>query len=201
MTVAFFKDGDSASCNRADTSKALILTTDTVPASRTCFNIADIFSQSNTTGFQHGYDSISILNSTYFPNGIYWLIKNLENYDPNANYTHVWFEQNDFLGNVREGTDGERALYISTYEGCIDKVGDDYPFIKASCRTKAGGQCREVSKPIKSFAFAPTENFEGNQENREQCEAWKVWGAAASLKPGIGELFSIALGVVVTLIL
>lgn len=184
MTVAFFSDKDSTSCDSADTSKAILLTTSTIPASFTCFNISDVFSQSNTTGSQNGTTPFSNPDQLDQPNRIDWLIHNLDNYDSNVNYSRVWYEQNSEIGKVEEGVDARWVLYVYPFEDCKQTGGDSfdkdkYPWFETSCQTKEGGQCRTLPNAIKSFGLNRAEEY---NEGHGGCEAWAYMGAAPRLK-------------------
>lgn len=181
MTVAFFNDKDSASCDSADTSKALILTTATIPASYTCFNFSDIFSQSNTTGSSNGSTHFFNPDQLQYPNRVDWLISQLDNYDSKANYSRVWYEQNSEVGNVDEGEEARWVLYLYAFDDCKqlgpgdDYEVDDYPWYETSCQTKEGGQCRTVPNTIKSFALNRADKY---NKGHGGCETWAYLGSA-----------------------
>lgn len=104
ITVAFFSDSDGDSCEELDTSNALVLTTNTVPQDYTCFNVADIFSQSDDSGFQN--DTSGVLNpdpNDPVPRGVYWQLRNRDLYDSKANYSRVWHEQVNETGDIEPG--------------------------------------------------------------------------------------------------
>lgn len=179
FTVAFFSNEDSTSCDSADTSKGIVLTTRTVPASFTCFNVSDVFSQSNITGFANSSTPIYPEDRDH-PNGVDWFISNLDNYDSNANYTNMWYEQNGANGKIEEGVNGRWVLWTYQFEDC-QQLGEepfDYsknPWFETSCQTKDGGQCRTVPDSIKSFAL----NLPGGyNKGHESCETWGYMGNA-----------------------
>jgi hypothetical protein len=187
MTVAFSSDKDSTSCDSpdtSDTSKALILTTSTIPASFTCFNISDIFSQSNTTGSRNGSTLFSNSEPLDHPNRVDWLVSHPDNYDSNANYSRVWYEQNSEIGKVEDGVDARWVFYVYAFEDCKQVGGDGfdmnkYPWFETSCQTKEGGQCRTVPNAIKSFGLNRAEDY---NKGHGGCETWAYMGAATRLE-------------------
>jgi hypothetical protein len=201
MTVAFFSDNDSSSCESADTSKALVLTTSTVPASFTCFNTSDLFSQSNTTGSHNGSTPFSYPDQLELPNRIDWLISNLDNWDSNANYSRVWFEQYGPGGKIEEGAEGRWVFYIYPFEDCEQVGGDAFdedknPWFENSCQTKEGGQCKTVPNTIKSFALNKADDY---NKGHGGCETWAYMGAATRLEGWSGRLLGAVVGVAVVL--
>ncbi|OAG07506.1 uncharacterized protein CC84DRAFT_1076306, partial [Paraphaeosphaeria sporulosa] len=183
ITVAFFNDSDSTSCDSADTSKALVLTTRTIPASFVCFNVSDLFTQSNTTGFSNGSTPYSHPEQLELPNRVDWLISNLDNYDSNANYSRVWYEQNGPTGKVEEGVNGQWVFYIYAFEDCKQVGGDAFdqnknPWFENSCQTKDGGQCRTVPNTIKSFGLNKADEY---NKGHGGCATWAYMGDAKRL--------------------
>jgi hypothetical protein len=195
ITVAFFSDNDSTSCDSADTSKALILTTSTIPASFTCFNLGDIFSQPNTTGSQNGTAPLQNPELLDHPNRVDWLVNHLDNYDSDANYSRVWYEQNSAVGKVEEGVDARWVFYVYAFEDCLQVGGDafdtdKYPWFETSCQTKEGGQCRTVPNTIKSFGLNKADDYNIGHSG---CETWAYMGAAAHLEGWSMGLYSTAM--------
>lgn len=191
ITIALFSDTDSPSCNKddtkpPDTSKALVLTTNSVTLSFTCFNTSDIFSQPNTTGSTNGTTSWVEGTKEDLADHVDWLIKGLDNFDSTANYSHVWYEQNSHLGQVEEGLNARWVLYFYAFENCqqISPVGSksedtpakDNPWFETSCQTKGGGQCRELPKSVKSFALNKADEYNAGHGG---CAKWAFLGGAA----------------------
>ncbi|KAK7425870.1 hypothetical protein QQZ08_007584 [Neonectria magnoliae] len=183
ITVAFFADDQQDSCDSNDTSDSLVLTTSSIPTGFTCFNLTDIFSRSNDTGFQNAtspvYDSDG---DVIQPNGIDWLLQNRGSFDSKTNYSRVWYEQVNRTGDVEAGEDASWVFYIYAFPDCQQIVDgdnvdeDDYPWFETSCQTEDGGQCQTVPYSIKSFAINTAADY---NKNHGQCEAWAYQGAAA----------------------
>ncbi|KAF1965687.1 hypothetical protein BU23DRAFT_438861, partial [Bimuria novae-zelandiae CBS 107.79] len=174
ITVAFFPS--SSSCDPNNTSSALTLTTSTIPAPFTCFDVSSLFSSSNTTGFSPGDTPFSNPDELPTPNGVYWSVDGLDNYDANANYT-----RNSSTGKVEVGKDAHWVFYMYAFEDCMQLGGDDfdmkdYPWFETSCQTKEGGQCREVPRTIKSLALNTAERYDVRHGG---CETWAYLGSGA----------------------
>lgn len=170
----------------------MTLTTRTVPISYTCFNVADLFSQSNSTGFQSVTQPIYDNNHQPLePNGISWTLTNQENYDANANYSSVWYHQQN-LTDPEEGARSRWVLFTYAFEDC-DQIGadlepddyDDWPWFKVSCQTDEDGECHTTPRPIRSFAINKAYVYE---DDEDRCMAWAKQGAGGQVRLGYGHL-------------
>ncbi|KAF4460545.1 hypothetical protein FALBO_12669 [Fusarium albosuccineum] len=123
LTIAFFGDSLEDSCQSNDTSKGLVLTTDSIPTSYTCFNVSDIFSQSDEVGFQNGTMPVREGDDQLVePNGVHWLLEKADNYSSKTNYSRVWYEQTSPEG-ARE--DGSWVFYVYAFKDCEQIVDGD----------------------------------------------------------------------------
>ncbi|KAF5006181.1 hypothetical protein FDECE_7422 [Fusarium decemcellulare] len=195
LTVAFFTDDQEESCTAKDTSEGLILTTSSIPTELTCFNLTDIFSQSNDIGFQEALEPLEDKSS-----GVDWLLQNRDDFDSKANYSQIRYE---LLNKTTEDESGEVAawvLYVYAFPNCQQIINgdnvdaDDYPWFESSCQTQEGGECQGVSYPIKSFAIVST-NREG------KCEAWAKQGSATKFSGRVLPLVSTLAVTVLLLVL
>ncbi|RSL65937.1 hypothetical protein CEP54_004011 [Fusarium duplospermum] len=190
ITVAFFADEEEDACQANDANKTttgLVLTTSDLPSAYTCFNLSDIFSQSNDTGFMNAtwrvYDSDYDLRE---PNGVHWLLRNRDNFDSKANYSRVWYEQVNQTGEIKAGEDSPWVFYIYAFEDCeqmmagTDDPYEKWPWFENSCQTEIGGECRTVPYSIKSFAIHQSLAYNIGHGG---CEEWAFLGAA----PRVGE--------------
>ncbi|EEU42393.1 uncharacterized protein NECHADRAFT_79920 [Fusarium vanettenii 77-13-4] len=193
ITVAFFADNEEDACqadNANKTTTGLVLTTSDLPSAYTCFNLSDIFSQSNNTGFMNAtwkvYDSDYDLRE---PNGVHWLLRNQDNFDSKANYSRVWYEQVNQTGEIKAGEDAPWVFYIYAFEDCeqmlagSDDPYEKWPWFENSCQTEIGGECRTVPYSIKSFAIHQSLAYNIGHGG---CEEWAFLGAA----PRFGERVS-----------
>lgn len=181
--MAFFADSKKAPCQANDTSQGLVLTTSTIPSSFTCFNLTDIFSQTNDTGFRNATQRFYNVPQ---PNGIDWLLRNRDAYDANSNYSHVWYEQVNIAEKAGEGKEALLVFGIYAFPNCRQTGGagfdpEQYPWFETSCQTKYGGQCRTVPYPIRSFGIWSSKQYDLNHGG---CETWARMGAAAGLGHG-----------------
>ncbi|KAF5671269.1 hypothetical protein FHETE_4239 [Fusarium heterosporum] len=189
ITVAFFTDEQEESCNSKDTSKGLILTSSDTPTEYTCFNITDIFSQSNNTGFQPSWQQWVNKES-----GMNWTIHNNDDSDviSNANYSHIRVELLDVATEDQTGEDSSWVLYTYAFPDCQLLVGlenhqEDYPWYEASCQTEEGGECQHALKPIKSFAIR-------TRDQKEGCKTWAKLGSANRMERSSLPLVLAAVG-------
>ncbi|RTE85126.1 hypothetical protein BHE90_000217 [Fusarium euwallaceae] len=194
LTVAFFTDDQPEFCEAKDTSKGIILTTSSIPTELTCFNLTDVFSQSNETGFQEALEPLEDKSS-----GVNWLLQNRDDFDSKANYSQIRYE---LLNKTTEDESGEVSawsLYVYAFSNCQQIVdgdnvdADDFPWFESTCQTEKGGECQVVPYPIKSFAIVST-NRGG------ECEAWAKQGSAAKVSGRVLPLVS-TLGTVSALFL
>ncbi|KAF4998955.1 hypothetical protein FGRMN_2754 [Fusarium graminum] len=175
VTVAFFTDEQEGYCNSKDTSKGLILTSSDTPTEYTCFNITDIFSRSNNTGFQHSWQQWISKDS-----GMNWTIYNRDELDANSNasYSHIRVELLDLTTEDQTGEDSPWVLYTYAFPDCQLLIGNhvqqDYPWYEASCQTEEGGECQHALKPIKSFAIR-------TRNPKEGCKTWAELGSASRI--------------------
>lgn len=120
--------------------------------------MSDIFSQNRTSGFQKALQTIydgkgGILE----PNGVAWLLSNLDQYDSKANYSLTWYEQRN-VTEAKEGGAAQWVFYTYAFLDCEQVVSKDldykeYPWFETSCQTGEHGQCRTTPRPIRSFAI------------------------------------------------
>ncbi|KAJ3538277.1 hypothetical protein NM208_g5976 [Fusarium decemcellulare] len=183
LTIAFFSDSQEDSCQSNDTSKGLVLTTDSIPTSYTCFNVSDIFSQSEKVGFQNGTMPVRGGDGQFVePNGVHWLLEKADNFSSKTNYSRVWYEQTSPDG---VGEDGSWVFYVYAFEDCEQIVDGDYvdsdrfPWYETSCLTERGGQCRTLPYSIKSFAINKAASY---NKNHGGCEEWAYKGSKASTR-------------------
>ncbi|KAJ3546616.1 hypothetical protein NM208_g1921 [Fusarium decemcellulare] len=195
LTVAFFANEEESSCQANDTSKGLVLTTSSIPTGFTCFNVKDIFSQSNDTGFQNATQRIYDSNWNLLePNGIHWLLRNRDDFDSKANYSRTLYEQVNETGEIAAGEAATWVFYIYAFEDCAQVGGEeyeyeDYPWVETSCQTKEGGQCQTLPYSIKSFGINSATEY---NHAHGQCEIWALMGASTRLnRPLFASLASV----------
>ncbi|KAJ4328365.1 hypothetical protein N0V84_001236 [Fusarium piperis] len=198
ITVAFFADNEEDSCQANDankTTKGLVLTTSDLPSAYTCFNLSDIFSQSNDTGFMNATSRVYDLDYELLdPNGVHWLLRNRDNFDSNANYSRVWYEQVNQTGEIKAGEDSPWVFYVYAFEDCQQTGGNDdpyeaWPWFENSCQTEIGGECRTVPYSIKSFAIHQSLAYNIRHGG---CEEWAFLGAAPRFRGRVSALVTLS---------
>ncbi|KAM5350094.1 hypothetical protein ACJ41O_006599 [Fusarium nematophilum] len=196
ITVAFFADDQQDSCDSNDTSDALILTTSSIPTEYTCFNLTDIFSQSDDTGFQNATSPVYDQDGDLIPpNGIDWLLQNRDSFDSKTNYSRVWYEQVNRTGDIEAGEEAPWVFYVYAFPDCQqivdgDNVDEDqYPWFETSCQTDDGGQCQTLPYSIKSFAINSASDY---NDKHGQCEAWAYKGTASRFGHHLSIIVSVS---------
>ncbi len=196
--MAFFPDSQGAACDANDISKAITLTTDSVPNVYTCFNMSDLFGGNSSSGFQNAtsrvYDS---KGNVLQPNGVAWQLGNLDQYDAGANYSRTWYDQRNFT-DAKEGKDAPWVFYVYAFPDCQqlgskDEEPEDSPWFETSCQTGSDGQCRTTPRPIRSFAINEAADYNVGHKG---CEAWAKMGDASAATPGSGKVLLAVAGVV-----
>ncbi|KAK2616341.1 hypothetical protein QQS21_000775 [Conoideocrella luteorostrata] len=181
LTVAFFPDDQDAACQSSDTSKGLVLTTNSLPTTYTCFNTSDIFSQGNNTGFKKNIQTVYDGDGKPIePNGIYWLLHNKELYDAKANYSRAWYQQVNISGKIEEGQPAPWIFKVFPFADCKDAGGDDkpykeWPWFESTCQTGSKGSCRPTPHPILSFSIGAARDG-----SKSQCSTWAFRGDATA---------------------
>ncbi|KAJ4168841.1 hypothetical protein NW754_010773 [Fusarium falciforme] len=184
LAVAFFTNDQEESCQAKDTSRGIILTTSSIPTELTCFNLSDIFSQSNDTGFQEALEPLEDR-----PSGVNRLLQNRHDFDSKANYSQIRYELLNKTTEDESGKVSAWSLYVYAFSNCQQVVdgdnvdADDFPWFESICQTEKGGECQGVPYPIKSFAIVST-NEEG------ECEAWAKQGSATKVDGRVLPLVS-----------
>jgi hypothetical protein len=205
VTIAFHSDGQD-SCE-SDPSSGLVLTTSTLPNAYTCFNVSDIFSQKNSTGFQNATQHIYTFapngtQVTLEPNGVDWWLGNQGSFDSKANYSRIWYNQ----VNQTDAEAGEAAgwvLYIYAFDDC-EQLGDDnsnpddFPWFESSCQTEEAGQCQTVPYSIKSFAIHSATDY---NKARDGCNTWAYMGAAGTFRARTWQVVAASAGLAGVLLL
>ncbi|KAK4085063.1 uncharacterized protein Triagg1_53 [Trichoderma aggressivum f. europaeum] len=195
LAIAFFPDSQGDSCKANDISRAIALTTLTIPEANTCFNMSDIFSKNSSSGFQQSKQQGGG-GST--PWGVDWDLINQDLYDENANYTHTWVRMvNELI--PQEGRTSQWFYEQYTLPDCQDvrlgdEKSDDVPFYWINCQTDKHGSCKTATYPIGSFAVWRTVNYdehEGDEhEGDDDCRRWTEFGAASTARINAGWLMA-----------
>ncbi|VTO94054.1 unnamed protein product [Fusarium graminearum] len=175
VTVSFFTSDQD--CESSD-KKTPILTTRDIPTELICFNLTDTFSPGNKTisGYQKALEPWEHPNS----NISFHLQQN--DFDSSANYTQIRYE----LPGSEAGEKSSWVLWVYPHLNCETEVkgidNHEYPWYEVDCQTEKGGECQEVSYPIKSFAIL-------NGDRDGECKTWAQLGAATRMNSQMPGLF------------
>ena len=182
-----------------------MFTTSTLPASQVCVNVADVFSQDNSTGFvkstdtklnRRGKDDDDTAGP---PSGIHYLLGNQDAFDPRANYSRVWHKQVNQTAEPGEWAPWYLEVFAS--RGCAPGDAPDQrqasPLFSANCQTDMAGQCETVPYSVQSFLLR-TNAGEDQQEDR--CVDWRPVGDSARAR-GRVSAYVVAVAVLAALLL
>ncbi|TQV90998.1 hypothetical protein V2A60_008191 [Cordyceps javanica] len=197
LTIALFADSQGDACSANDISNAISLTTSSLPVSFTCFNVGDIFSQSNTsTEFTNG--SANYHDDGDQRNGVAWRLQNQHLYDAKANYSRVWYAQAN-ASRIEPGKDGSWVFYTYALPNCEQLAKerpskpDEHPWYETSCQTGRDGQCRSTPGAIVSFGINTAASYNPSHGG---CATWAKQGMAPSSRRGAGIKALTLVGVV-----
>lgn len=171
---------DEATCN----GSGVTLTTASAPDAYTCFNLTDLFSQSNDTGYQLGQAASSYWNPADYglSLGVNYTLSNLGAYVPGGNYSRVTVKQVNLTSDeAEEGKQAGRSFQTYSLPDCEQlsraNGGDDpiewNPWYRQSCQTADEGECHTVPHTIQSFAIAKDDT------SGDTCANWAYLGAAS----------------------
>lgn len=201
--MSFFTPDQNERCEKGAYTDGFLLTTNTLPFSFTCFNLADIFApNSSSVGFQNGTDGITPLDPDAV-NGVHYQIRRPDGrFDPNGNYSNVWYEQYNST-ELDEGKDASWVVHFYAFEDCEqqeqghdEREPEDFPWFETSCQTEVGGQCREVPNTVRSFGINSGANYNARHGG---CEEWAFLGGANGVMPGKGLMLALGIGAVAVL--
>lgn len=131
-----------------------------IPEASLCVNLKDMFSQNSTT--QTG----TVNNDAAFvgPNSANlspkpahasanWTSYGGNNYQPDANYTNVWYYQQNMTGKIGEGQNAVLEVLLYPFEGCVVETPSLYAY-RYGCQSSTDGQCNIDDFGIKSIGFS-----------------------------------------------
>lgn len=110
---------------------------------------------------------------------------NLANYNPQANYSGVWFQQMNLTSDqAEEGKPAGRWLAVYAFPNCEqqskanggDDPIEDAPWFTHDCQTGPDGECHTVPNSVQSFAIRSTEVVS------DKCENWAYLGGATTMQ-------------------
>lgn len=162
-----------------------------------CFNLDELFAQNNYSGVIQ--QSSSSLQSQ--PTNFSWAAFGNENYNARANYSQLWYQQENVTGKIGAGRDAARQLSVYSGRDCHSINGSEprstEPWFGWTCQSEAGGQCDQVPISIKSFLIADASSI-----NRGHPKCWDaaLMGQASTASiPGLWPL-SVTLSAMVILL-
>jgi hypothetical protein len=149
------------------------LTTPSYNIDKTCFNIDELFSQGNDSGWKHVYQGVDIPPQYW---GVNYTLANRELYQPGFNYTGVWIRSTN-ITDKGPGAGQNSGRMVRVYEGrdCVDTS----TYYRLTCQTQDGGQCRSTQGSFKSFSLDDAYPF---IQAQGKCDSFAVFNnTAASL--------------------
>ncbi|KAH7406433.1 hypothetical protein DE146DRAFT_391109 [Phaeosphaeria sp. MPI-PUGE-AT-0046c] len=198
VTLRFFTSSQADSCDYSNSSSALTFTTVSIPVIGHCFNVADLFGGNATSGYVN--QSRNIIGSNLDSPGIRWQLKNVDNYDPQANYSSLLYRQHveSASSNLAPGTFADRRITVYGGVNCSeldptapkDRKKPLLPWFGLDCRTEAQGRCGDTPYNIASF-------YVNNKKSGEKGKCWDfaymgaASGTAASARVVLAALMSV----------
>ncbi|KAL2071908.1 hypothetical protein VTL71DRAFT_13143 [Oculimacula yallundae] len=182
-TIGFFPESDKASCKAHNVANAITFSTGDAPGGPVCFNLPDLF------GRQLNFTVPKFVGQTRPDQIVNYTLSNAASYNPNTNYTRVWYDLNTVNPrgpNAEGGGWSPWTLTTYTIRDCSD-YGSEFQgglgrYADTSCRTKDGGDCEEVPLGVRSFRiFSNSLAQQQGGGDTPKCETWKVWASAASI--------------------
>ncbi|KAG9524356.1 hypothetical protein KCV07_g1882, partial [Aureobasidium melanogenum] len=168
LTVTF-SDHESGTCANTTQGQGITFSTYMVPYTSVCFNLDDLFAENNHSGvIQQGL----ALQSQ--PTNFSWSAFGNENYDSQANYSQLWYQQENVTGKIGAGQDAARQLSVYSGRNCHSINGSEprtlEPWFGWTCQSEVGGQCDQVPISIQSFLIADASSINSGYP--------KCWDAA-----------------------
>jgi hypothetical protein len=152
-------------------ASSISLTTPSYNVDKVCFNIDDLFSQGNNSGWKHEPNNINIPPQYW---GVNYTLTNRELYQRGFNYTGVWIKSTNITDKgAGAGQNSGRAVRV--YEG--RDCDDTKLYYQLTCQTQVGGQCRSAQKSFQSFSLDDAYPF---IQATGKCESFAAFNNAAS---------------------
>ncbi|KAK5173154.1 uncharacterized protein LTR77_003276 [Saxophila tyrrhenica] len=176
LTISFNTPGD-AGCGAKDSSNALTFTTGSIPPSRQCFNIEELFrgneSQSQGSRIEHSAGSSEPYEA------ILWVVYKANQFRPGLNYSQISYLQRN-TSSPEEGKDAARLFEVYSGRDCIASDSSDgsvHPWFGWTCQGPIDGSCSTVPYSVASFQVGSA--WEINSRGGGQCWDAALKGAAA----------------------
>jgi hypothetical protein len=151
---------------------------------RVCFNIDQLFTQGNDSGWKHEYSSVDIAPQSW---GVNYTLANRHLYSPNTNYSGIWVRSTNVTG-VGNGLNGGRVVRVFEGRNCDTTE----PYYTLSCQTSENGMCHSTPRAFRSFALDDAYSY--IRANGGKCESFAPYNLnAASTLSGKASLAATAL--------
>lgn len=151
LTLTFADDStDSCSTSNNASASAVTFSTSSIPNGFVCFNLNETFTANRSSG-------VVTSGHTDYP-AIDWITHNGAGFDPNANYSRIWYQQTNATGTDGAGAGKLAARYLLVYPGYNCNQVSDYTtrsIYLQSCQSDVGGQCNTAWYSVASFQIAP----------------------------------------------
>lgn len=149
-----------------------------VPYTSICFNLDELFTEGNHSGVIQ--QSLALQSQ---PTNFTWSSLGNENYDAQANYSQLWYQQENISGKIGAGQDAARQLSVYSGRDCHSINGSEprtlEPWIGWTCQSEVGGQCDRVPISIKSFLIADASSI---NKGYPKCWDAALMGQASTAK-------------------
>lgn len=127
-----------------------------------CFHVADLFGKAATQGFVNQSKNVARISGGQ-DRGIEWQLRNLENYDPQANYSRILYRQHTLNPSGNEayepGAYANRRINVYGGFNCTQLEPDSdtgiLPWYGFNCWSEEEGTCGTLPYSIASFTMLP----------------------------------------------
>jgi hypothetical protein len=163
---------------------SISLKTPSYNVDRVCFNLDQLFTQGNDSGWKHEYNGVDIPPQFW---GVNYTLENRQLYSSSRNYSGVWIQSTNITG-IGSGLNSGRAVRVFEGRDCLTTG----PYYSLSCQTPGQGQCFSTARTFRSFAL--DDAYPYIRANDGKCESFAPYSLnAATTISGKASLAATAL--------
>lgn len=161
MTLRFFTESQTDSCDCDNSRNALTCTTSSIPFTSYSFDIKDLFGGNGSSGFVDQIKNVASSVSYVGDVGIRWQLLNKENFSRDANYSSMLYQQyvaNPSSDAQKPGNSApHRGITVYVGKNCSENDPNDksiaglFPEYYLNCLTDEKGSCGTTPFKIASF--------------------------------------------------
>jgi hypothetical protein len=195
LTIGFYPDRANGTCvdGAGIPAGAIGLKTPSYNFNEVCFNLDELFSQNNDSGWARPSTQYQLQP---FQWGIKYTLINRLSFNVDTSYTGVFIEstnttqQSGPVG-AEAGKNSARRVQVFEQRNCAD-IGTQW---ETTCQTRKGGQCHRANSTFKSFRIGrayPLITVEGQCKNFQLFAVPNAASIGASLSWAVAGLAVVA---------